>query len=141
MVFIVLGVLLLGMKVAEFGPVAAWSWWLVLLPFGCAVIWWWWADSTGYTKRREMDKMQERKDARRVKAMEALGIDPRLKIKDTKKAERFRKSRDFQVSRIEGKREEVRRRQKEIATHGSRFDSSMDTHPGDNMPDLPKPKR
>ena len=64
-----------------------------------------------------------------------------MKIKDSKKAERFRKSRDFQIARIEGKREEIRRKQKEIVTHGSRFDSSMDTQPGDSMPDLPKPKR
>ena len=32
MYFIVLGVLLLAMKVAEFGPVANWSWWIVLAP-------------------------------------------------------------------------------------------------------------
>ena len=91
MYFIVLGVLLLAMKVAEFGPVANWSWWIVLAPFGFAVIWWWWADSTGYTKRREMDKMQDRKDARRRKSLEALGIDPRLKLKQDRKTERFRK--------------------------------------------------
>ncbi|TMH13387.1 MAG: TIGR04438 family Trp-rich protein [Betaproteobacteria bacterium] len=141
MYFIVLGVLLLAMKVAEFGPVANWSWWIVLAPFGFAVIWWWWADSTGYTKRREMDKMQDRKDARRRKSLEALGIDPRLKLKQDRKTERFRRSRAFQVSKIEDARAEIRKKQHDIVVHGSRFDSSMDTSlPGDDEPDLKHPK-
>ena len=75
MYFIVLGVLLLLMKVVEFGPVGDWGWLAVLWPFGAAVIWWWWADATGYTKRREMDKMEARKVDRRQKNLEALGMD------------------------------------------------------------------
>jgi small Trp-rich protein len=38
MAFLILGILLLTLKLAEFGPVAAWSWWLVLAPFGLAVL-------------------------------------------------------------------------------------------------------
>lgn len=75
MYFIILGVLLLLMKSTDFGVVAEWSWWAVLWPFGAAVIWWWWADKTGYTKRREMDKMEERKVNRRLKNLDALGLD------------------------------------------------------------------
>ncbi len=75
MYFIVLGVLLLVMKLAGFGPVGEWSWWAILWPFGAAVIWWAWADGTGYTKRREMDKMDARRDERRRKNLEALGMD------------------------------------------------------------------
>ncbi|WP_372524849.1 TIGR04438 family Trp-rich protein, partial [Piscinibacter sp.] len=53
MYLIVLGVLLLVMKLADFGPVGVWSWWVILAPFGAAVVWWAWADATGWTKRRE----------------------------------------------------------------------------------------
>lgn len=75
--FVVLGVLLLVMKLADFGPVGAWSWWWVLAPFACAVAWWAWADATGYTKRREMDKMDAKREERRKTQLTALGIKPR----------------------------------------------------------------
>ncbi len=70
-----LGLLLLIMKLAEFGPVGAWSWWFVLMPFGLAIVWWAWADSSGWTKRREIDKMDARKVKRRNDNLDALGID------------------------------------------------------------------
>jgi small Trp-rich protein len=37
--FLGLGVVLLLMKFLEFGPVATWSWWVVLVPFGIALLW------------------------------------------------------------------------------------------------------
>ena len=77
MYFVVLGLLLLGLKIAAFGPVGAWSWWLVLLPFGLAVVWWGWADSSGFTKRRAMDAMEAKRVERRRRSMEALGTAPR----------------------------------------------------------------
>lgn len=75
MYFVVLGVLLLVMKVAEFGPVAEWSWGWVLAPFGLAMAWWAWADSSGLTKRREMEKIEEKKQQRRIDNLDALGMD------------------------------------------------------------------
>ncbi|MBP6814388.1 MAG: TIGR04438 family Trp-rich protein [Burkholderiaceae bacterium] len=72
--FLLLGLALLAMKFAEFGPVAAWSWWLVLTPFGLAVIWWAYADATGLTQRRAIAKMDKRKAERRERDMEALGL-------------------------------------------------------------------
>ena len=36
--FVVLGVLLLILKVADFGSVANWSWWIVLSPFPLAIV-------------------------------------------------------------------------------------------------------
>lgn len=75
MYFVILGVLLLLMKVAEFGPVGLWSWLAVLWPFLAAVVWWVWADSTGYTKRREMDKMDKRVAKRREENLANLGMD------------------------------------------------------------------
>jgi small Trp-rich protein len=77
MLFLGLGVLLMALKLAEIGPVADWSWWWILLPFGLAVAWWSFADSTGLTRRREMDKMEQRKQDRRDRDMSALGLTPR----------------------------------------------------------------
>ncbi|MDH4051371.1 MAG: TIGR04438 family Trp-rich protein [Rubrivivax sp.] len=74
MAFLILGLALLGMKAAEFGPVAAWPWWAVLLPFGLAVLWWAFADSTGLTQRRAIEKMDRRKAERRERDMEKLGL-------------------------------------------------------------------
>ena len=75
MYLIVLGVLLLVMKIAEWGPVGEWSWWFVLAPFAGAVVWWAWADKSGWTKRREMDKMEEKRRQRRVENLDKLGMD------------------------------------------------------------------
>ena len=72
-----LGIILLLMKWQELGPVAAWSWWWVLSPFAITTLWWAWADSTGYTKRKAMEKMDQRKQDRINKHKEALGIQPR----------------------------------------------------------------
>ncbi len=79
MAFVVLGVLLLGLKWAEFGPVGAWSWWVVLAPFAAAAVWWAWADASGYTKRRAMERMEAKKGERRQRNMDALGTGPRRK--------------------------------------------------------------
>ena len=46
MYLIVIGVLLLVLKFADFGPVGQWSWWIVLAPFAGAAIWWAWADAS-----------------------------------------------------------------------------------------------
>ena len=37
--FLGIGIVLLLMKFLEFGPVATWSWWVVLVPFGIALLW------------------------------------------------------------------------------------------------------
>jgi small Trp-rich protein len=68
-----LGLILLGMKVLEFGPVATWDWWIVFVPFGLAVAWWSWADSSGYTKRKAMEIEDARRKARIDKNREAMG--------------------------------------------------------------------
>jgi len=39
MYFLSAGVVLLLFKYLELGPVAGWSWWVVLAPFGLAVLW------------------------------------------------------------------------------------------------------
>lgn len=75
MAFVIVGVLLIVLKMAGVGPVAEWSWWGVLAPFPLAAAWWWFADGTGLTKKREMDKMEERKAERRRKNIVNLGME------------------------------------------------------------------
>ena len=77
MYFLLLGIVGLLLKYLEIGPVAALSWWLVLTPFALAVAWWAWADSSGYTKRKEMQKMDKRKQDRIDKQRTAMGVGTR----------------------------------------------------------------
>ena len=74
MAFLLVGLVAVLMKYMEFGPVAAWPWYVVLSPFALAVLWWWWADASGYTKRVEIEKMETRKQARLEKQRAALGM-------------------------------------------------------------------
>ena len=75
MPMVIIGVLLLAAKLAEVGPTADWSWWIVLAPFAIAVLWWHFADTTGLTQKRAMDKMEQRRIQRRERSMEALGLN------------------------------------------------------------------
>jgi small Trp-rich protein len=77
MYFLLVGIATLLMKYLEFGPVAAWSWWVVLSPFAMAMAWWAWADRSGYTKRVEMEKMEKRKTDRIERQREAMGMLPK----------------------------------------------------------------
>jgi len=77
MYFLVLGVALMVMKYLEAGPVAAWSWWWVLSPFALAVVWWMWADSSGYTKRKAMERENEKRQGRIDRNKEAIGTNTR----------------------------------------------------------------
>lgn len=74
-----LGLVLLGMKYLGVGPVATWDWWLVLVPFGLAVLWWTWADWSGYTKRKAMERENARRQARIDSNREALGTGSKKK--------------------------------------------------------------
>lgn len=90
MVFVVVGVLVILLHLAGIGPMAEWNWnffgdlWKFCLPFAFAVVWWTWADVSGYNKRREMEKMEARKQARREANLEALGMDRRARRKKHK---------------------------------------------------------
>ena len=81
MYFLLIGVVALALKSLEIGPVTAWSWWVVLLPFALAAAWWAFADASGYTKRREVDKMDKRKQDRIDKQRDAIGMLPKKKRK------------------------------------------------------------
>jgi small Trp-rich protein len=78
MLFLITGVILLLLKYLEIGPVALWGWqshwyWFAA-PFVLAVVWWAWADASGYTKRKAMDKMDQRKADRLAKNRDAMGM-------------------------------------------------------------------
>lgn len=73
MYFLGIGLVLMALKYLEIGPVAAWSWLWVLSPFALAVLWWEWADSSGYTKRKAMERENARRDARVQRNREAIG--------------------------------------------------------------------
>lgn len=74
MYLLLIGIAGLLLKYLEIAPVAGWSWLVVLSPFALAVVWWAWADATGYTKRKEVEKMDKRKQERIDKQRDALGM-------------------------------------------------------------------
>ena len=86
MPMVIVGVLLLLAWFLELGPVGEWPWWLLPIPFALAMAWWSFADNTGLTERRAMQRMDARKQARRAKALDALGLG----IKRDHRAERDR---------------------------------------------------
>jgi len=74
MYFLLIGIVALALKYLEIGPVATLSWFIVLSPFALAVAWWWYADASGYTKRKEVEKMAQRKQDRIDKSRDAMGM-------------------------------------------------------------------
>jgi len=64
MYLLLLGLTFLLLKSFGVTPVAAWSWWWVLTPFAITALWWGWADRSGYTRRREDEKLQKRRQRR-----------------------------------------------------------------------------
>ena len=74
MYLLLIGVLGLALKYLAVEPVAGLSWWLVLSPFALAVAWWAWADASGYTKRKEIEKMDGRKQKRIDRQRAAMGL-------------------------------------------------------------------
>ncbi len=135
MLFIVIGILLIVLKLAEVGPVAGLAWWWVLAPFALAVAWWAYADGSGLTKRREMDKLEDKKKERRQKAMDALGINRGRQGREDS-ADRARRAA---ASRVEGSRTETREKNKKVV-RDSVFDEQRSTGFDDSLDPAPKKK-
>lgn len=74
-----LGVLLLVLKSLGVAVVANWDWWLVMSPFGLAVLWWFWADRSGYTKKQSMNRETRRRNERIERNREAMGTSTKGK--------------------------------------------------------------
>ena len=78
---------LLGIALAVFfwkwsavGGPGDWSvddWIIVLVPFGLTIAWWAWADASGYTKRKAMEKIDQRKLDRINRQKQAMGTAAR----------------------------------------------------------------
>ncbi|HET8869915.1 MAG TPA: TIGR04438 family Trp-rich protein [Aquabacterium sp.] len=83
--FVAIGVLMLVMNFAGIGPVGAWTWgdhWLVFLaPFFAAVVWWAFVDSTGWTQKKAMEKVDQKREARRQQHLANLGLDEASRAK------------------------------------------------------------
>lgn len=77
MLFLGLGLVLAALKYLEIGPVAEWPWWGVLVPFGLAVVWWAWADWSGYTKKKAVQRENDKRQARIDKSRAAMGLPPK----------------------------------------------------------------
>jgi small Trp-rich protein len=127
MYLVLVGTLMLLLKFADVDPVAGWSWWWVLAPFGLAVLWWSYSDASGLTQKRAMDRIEDRKEARRRKAFEALGIDHRRHGRNKKKAEAFRRVHEQQIDKVEAERDAERKRHAETITRSSQFKSQFDS--------------
>ncbi len=74
MYLVLAGVLAIILKYMEVGAFTELSWWWVLSPFAAAVVWWSWADSSGYTKRRELQRESRRVEERRRRHLEDMGL-------------------------------------------------------------------
>jgi small Trp-rich protein len=81
--FVVIGVVMLVMNVTGFGPIGAWTWrdqwWALLAPFAAAFVWWMWADFSGWTQRKAMETVDAKRQHRRDKQLDALGMADRKK--------------------------------------------------------------
>ncbi len=81
MLFVLIGVALIILNVANIGPFGAWNWdffgdlWKFCVPFMCAIAWWVYSDRSGLNKRREMQRMEQKKVNRRKENLVSLGMD------------------------------------------------------------------
>lgn len=91
MIFVIIGVAMIVMNLLGFGPMAAWNWeflgdlWKFTAPFFLAVLWWVWSDKSGLNKRREMARMDAKKDKRRRDNLASMGMDTRVGRKSDKR--------------------------------------------------------
>jgi len=122
---VLVGVVLVAMKLAGFGPIAEWNWAVVVLPLVAATLWWWYADRSGLNKRREMARMEARKAQRRSSALEQIGQGPEAR-EERRRAEKAQAARQREVEKVEGKRAAQRQKLRDSVL-GSRFDSQLQT--------------
>jgi small Trp-rich protein len=91
MFFDIVGVLIILLNLLGIGPFGDWTWtltgdlWKFCVPFGLAAAWWVWSDVSGLNKRREIERMEERKRNRRKDNLTALGLDTRARRKGNKR--------------------------------------------------------
>jgi hypothetical protein len=97
----------------------------VLTPFVLTLLWWWYSDVSGLNKRREMDRMEDRKAERRHGLLQRLGLKDRYRrSRSSKKADRAHAARQREIDKIEGKRAEQRAKNRDSVLR-SRFDAEQ----------------
>lgn len=79
MALVLLGVVFVLLRWLGIGPTAEWPWYVLLLPFGLALLWWAWSDASGRTRRLQDEKYQRLKAERRARATEGLSFRRRKK--------------------------------------------------------------
>ena len=90
MLFVLIGVVVIALNLAGIGVFGTWNWevfgdlWKFALPFFLAAVGWGWSDVSGLNKRREMARMEKKKDDRRKENLAALGMDTRARRKAQK---------------------------------------------------------
>jgi small Trp-rich protein len=83
MLFVLIGIAIIALNLANVGPFGAWNWdffgdmWRFCVPFLLAVAWWVWSDKSGLNKKREMARMEKKKSDRRKENLVSLGMDQR----------------------------------------------------------------
>jgi small Trp-rich protein len=128
MYFVIAGVIIIALNLLGIWPVAGWNWeftgdlWKFIAPFILAALWWAWADKSGLNKRREMQKMEDRKEKRRRENLANMGLDYRALDKDKERAKKFKTERQRRIDEVEGKRAKQREQNRESIL-GSGFDS------------------
>ena len=128
MPFVLVGVLLVALKLAEIGPFERSPWWLVIAPLVLAILWWSYADASGLNKRRQMARLKERQDQRRRAALTSLGVGAQAE-KEKAAADKARAARQREIDRIEGKREKMRAKARDSIL-GTRIDSELPSKRG-----------
>jgi small Trp-rich protein len=128
MYFVIAGVLFIALNLLGIGPFAAWNWeftgdlWKFIAPFVLAALWWVWADKSGMNRRREMRKLDDRKEKRRRENLANMGLDYRTLDKDKERARKFKEAQQRKIDVVEGKRAKKRDENRESIL-GSRFDT------------------
>ncbi|MFM2111929.1 MAG: hypothetical protein RLZZ271_589 [Pseudomonadota bacterium] len=74
MYFVIIAVILTALKLMEVLPFANLGWFWIAALFILASIWWFWADSSGYTKRKQQERMDDKVKKRVERQKEALGL-------------------------------------------------------------------
>jgi small Trp-rich protein len=78
-VFVFLALLYLLLKYLDVSWLSSYSTWWVLLPLALAMVWWNLADQYGYTQKKAMERMDQKREARRLRQLEAMGRGPKRK--------------------------------------------------------------
>jgi small Trp-rich protein len=96
MFFVLIGVVLIVCNLAGWGPMAEWKWdsfgdlMKLSAPFVLAALWWTFADGSGLTKRRAMERDEQRKQDRRDRNIDAMGLGHLHRHRDGKPRQKSR---------------------------------------------------